>query len=110
MEKVVLLYTTWPDAETARAAADAVVTERLAACVNILAPMTSVYRWDGAVETAAEIPALFKTSEAGATALRARLLALHPYDLPAILAFPAGEASHAPYLDWVIGETRPTSS
>jgi periplasmic divalent cation tolerance protein len=105
MENVVLLYTTWPDAETARGAAEAAVTSRLAACVNILAPMTAVYRWEGMVETSAEIPVLFKTTAAQAEALKTLILARHPYDLPAIVALPAGEASHGPYLAWIAAET-----
>ncbi|MGC1305285.1 MAG: divalent-cation tolerance protein CutA [Caulobacteraceae bacterium] len=105
MEDVTMLYTTWPDAETAHAAAEAAVDARLAACVNILAPMTSVYRWDGRLETASEVPVLFKTTTARAEELRALLLARHPYDLPAMIALPAGPQSHQPYLDWVAAET-----
>lgn len=105
MENVVLLYTTWPDAETARGAAEAALAARLAACVNILAPMTSVYRWEGMVETTAEIPALFKTTADRAEALKTLILARHPYDLPAILALPVGPASHTPYLAWVAAES-----
>ena len=60
--EAVILYTTWPDADTARACAGAAVEAGLAACANILAPMTSVYRWEGVLEEAAEVPALFKTT------------------------------------------------
>jgi periplasmic divalent cation tolerance protein len=108
MENVVLLYTTWPDAETARGAAEAAVISRLAACVNILAPMTSVYRWEDQVESSAEIPALFKTSAERAEALKTLILARHPYDLPAIVALPAGPASHGPYLAWVVAQSAPS--
>jgi periplasmic divalent cation tolerance protein len=108
MENVVLLYTTWPDAETARGAAEAAVSSRLAACVNILAPMTSVYRWEDQVETSAEIPVLFKTSAERAEALKTLILARHPYDLPAIVALPAGPASHEAYLAWVVAESAPS--
>jgi periplasmic divalent cation tolerance protein len=110
MEDVTLLYTTWPDAETACAAAEAAVAARLAACVNILAPMTSVYRWEGRIETATETPALFKTAASRADALRALLLARHPYALPAMVALAAGPHSHPAYLDWVAAETAPPSS
>ncbi len=107
MENVVLLYTTWPDAETARGAAETAVASRLAACVNILGPMTSVYRWEDMVETSAEIPVLFKTTADQAEALKTLILARHPYDLPAIVAWPAGDASHTPYLAWVAAQTAP---
>ena len=107
--EVVLLYTTWPDAGTADACARAAVEARLAACVHVAAPVTSTYRWEGAVETAAEVPALFKTTAARAAELRALILRRHPYELPAVVALPIVEAaSHAPFLAWVAAETSPS--
>ena len=105
---VVLLYTTWPDAETASSCARAAVEARLAACVHVAAPMTSTYRWRGVVETADEVPALFKTTARRAAELRTLILTRHPYELPAITALPVdAEASHAPFLAWVAAETTP---
>jgi periplasmic divalent cation tolerance protein len=102
MPDVILLYTTWPDAEKAQAAADAAIEARLAACANILAPMQSVYRWEGRIEHAAETPMLLKTTAEGAAALSRLILELHPYDLPCILAWPADERhSSADYLTWL---------
>lgn len=107
--EVVLLYTTWPDAETAAACARAAVEARLAACVHVGAPLTSTYRWDGAVETATETPALFKTTADRAPTLRALILERHPYELPGVTALPvAAEASHAPFLAWIAAETAPS--
>lgn len=107
MDEAIFLYTTWPDAETARAAGAAAVDQRLAACANLMAPMTSIYRWEGQIEQAAETPMILKTTRRNADALKALVLSLHPYDLPCIvaLAVEAG-ASHAPFLAWIVGETQ----
>ena len=106
MDEALLVYTTWPDAETAGAAATAAVEARLAACANVLAPCLSVYRWEGAVERAAETPVIFKTTAATAERLRAFVLARHPYDLPCVVALGAQAAgSHPPYLHWIAAET-----
>ncbi|MBS0295431.1 MAG: divalent-cation tolerance protein CutA [Proteobacteria bacterium] len=105
MTHVVMLYTTWPDAETAERASAEAVAQRLAACANILGPMRSIYRWNGAVEQAAEMPVLFKTTAAQAEALSAFLAGRHPYETPAILAFEARmNGSHPPFLKWVTAE------
>ena len=105
MADVILLYTTWPDAEKAQAAARAAVEARLAACANILAPMQSVYRWDRQIEHAAETPMLLKTTAQAAPALRRLIAELHPYALPCILAWAADEScSSADYLLWVRSE------
>ena len=76
------------------------VNERLAACVNVLDGVTSVYRWEGAVERASESLALIKTTAARQEALRERVLALHPYDEPEYLALEVDGGS-ASYLRWV---------
>jgi periplasmic divalent cation tolerance protein len=103
----VLLYTTWPDAETARAVARDAVESGRAACVNVLAPHLSVYRWKGATEEAGEVAALFKCAADRATALRDWIAERHPYDLPAIVALDAGAASSAAYLAWIVAPERP---
>jgi periplasmic divalent cation tolerance protein len=98
-----LLYATFPDAAEAGRVAETVLNERLAACVNILAPCTSIYRWEGKVEHADEVPALFKTRPMLARRLRARIAELHSYDLPVIEEWPveAGEA----VAGWIARET-----
>lgn len=105
-DEIVLLYTTWPDAETAERVAAEAVADRLCACANLLGPMRAVYRWEGAVERAAETPVIFKTTAARAEALRDRILARHPYDTPAIVALPvAVDGSNPAFLDWICAET-----
>ncbi len=105
MSEVVLVYTTWPDAETAEAFAAEVVAERLAACANILAPMRSVYRWQGAVDRAAETPMLLKTSVNSAEALMSLVLSRHPYETPCVVAVPVrAEGSNPDFLQWIVKE------
>jgi periplasmic divalent cation tolerance protein len=103
---VLLVMTTLPDAPTAERIAAELVTARLAACVNVLAPVRSVYRWKGAVETADEVPLLIKTTRERYSAVETALRAAHPYELPEIVALPVA-AGLAPYLAWVAGETQP---
>ncbi|HTI67832.1 MAG TPA: divalent-cation tolerance protein CutA [Caulobacteraceae bacterium] len=106
MDEAILVYTTWPDAETAGAAAQAAVEARAAACANIMAPIASIYRWEGEVERAVETPVLFKTTAAAAERLRALILARHPYDLPCFIALPVDAArSHPAYLAWLTAES-----
>jgi periplasmic divalent cation tolerance protein len=101
-----LLYTTWPNQPSAEAAARTLLDERLIACANILGASTSIYRWQGEVETAQEIIVLFKTSTAKADAARARITALHPYNEPAILNLAVHAEGTAPgFLTWVERET-----
>lgn len=88
MNAAATLYCTAPDAGTAERIARAVVDERLAACVNILGTCRSIYRWDGAVGEADEVPMLFKTGAALAEPLARRIAELHPYDLPAVETWP----------------------
>jgi periplasmic divalent cation tolerance protein len=106
MPDVIFLYTTWPDAEKAEAAARAAIAGRLAACANILAPVRSIYRWQGELERAEETPMTLKTTGEAAPALRRMLVEMHPYDVPCILALPvAAELSHPDFLGWVQDET-----
>jgi periplasmic divalent cation tolerance protein len=100
--RVVLI--TAPDAETGAKIARALVDERLAACVNVLASVRSIYRWEGAVQEAAEVLLIAKTRADREDALARRVRALHPYELPEILALPAVGGSAA-YLDWVRAES-----
>lgn len=97
---VLLCYCSCPDAATAQTIAEALVDERLAACVNRLPGVHSTYRWQGAVNTDREELLLIKTTAARFDALQTRLLELHPYDLPELVAVPV-ERGHAAYLDWV---------
>ncbi|MBI1394060.1 MAG: divalent cation tolerance protein CutA [Alphaproteobacteria bacterium] len=104
-----LLYVTAPDAPTATALAEALVAARLAACVNILGEMTSVFRWDGEIQKEREIAMIVKTRAAMAGAARDLILERHPYDEPAILALPVdGAGSSAAFCDWIGAETQKT--
>jgi periplasmic divalent cation tolerance protein len=103
-----LVLTNLPDDASAHALAAALVEARLAACVNILAPCRSVYRWDGKLENAAEVPLLVKTTAARYPELEAAIRARHPYELPEIVAVPIGHGLPA-YLDWVASATTPPS-
>jgi periplasmic divalent cation tolerance protein len=96
----VLVLTTVPDGLDAEALARTLVEERLAACVNILPAMASVYRWDGRVEQAVERQLVIKTSLERVATLRPRLLDLHPYDVPEFLVVGVAGGSEA-YLSWL---------
>lgn len=103
---VLLCLTTCPDLDCANRIAETLVEERLAACVNILPAMRSVYRWEGKVERADEIQLVAKTTQALAERLQDRIVALHPYELPeVVLVEPAGVLPA--YLEWVVAQTRP---
>lgn len=107
--QTLLVLTNLPDAEAARALAGRLVEERLAACVNILAPCMSVYRWQGGVEQAPEVPLLIKSTAARYAALEAAIRAAHPYALPEIVALPV-DRGLPDYLAWVAAETSAESS
>ena len=104
-DTVLLCYCTCPDAASARRIADALVGERLAACVNQLPGIRSTYRWQGAVHTDREELLLIKTTDTCLPALQHRLLELHPYDVPELIAVPVTQG-HAAYLDWVRQQSR----
>jgi periplasmic divalent cation tolerance protein len=104
MAQFVLIFTTMPDDERADALARTLVDERLAACVNVHAPMTSTYRWKGAVERERERQLVIKTTRARVPEIETRLRALHPYDVPEFLVV-AVDGGSAAYLDWVAGAT-----
>lgn len=99
-DDVLLCFCTCPDAASARTLAEALVDESLAACVNRLPGVQSTYHWQGGLVTDSEELLLIKTTASRFEALQARLLALHPYDLPELVAVPV-ERGHAAYLDWV---------
>jgi periplasmic divalent cation tolerance protein len=102
--RTLLVFTNLPDRAAAQALADALIEKRVAACVNILAPCRSVYRWKGAVQRDEEHPVLIKTTEGSYPALEAAIRAAHPYELPEIIAVPI-ERGLQPYLDWIVAET-----
>lgn len=104
--QTLLILTSLPDEVSARALAARLVDERLAACVNILAPCASVYRWQGAIEEAQEIPLLIKTAAERYPALEAAIRASHPYELPEIVAVTIARGL-PDYLNWVVAETLP---
>ena len=100
-----LVITNLPDRESAGRLAHLLVEKRLAACVNILSPCRSVYRWKGKTEDAEEIPMLIKTARDRYAELEAAIRAAHPYELPEIIAVPLAGGLPA-YLEWVEAETR----
>lgn len=99
-----LVLTNLPDRATAEKLAEALIQKRVAACVNILAPCRSVYRWKGAVQRDEEHPVLIKTTRESYAALEAAIREAHPYELPEIVAVPIERGLPA-YLDWVATET-----
>ena len=101
-----ICFCTCPNAEVAERIATTLVDERLAACVNLLPGITSVYRWQGEVERAGEVLLLAKTTRERLAMLTARIAALHPYELPEVVAVEAVGGLPA-YLAWIAAETRP---
>jgi periplasmic divalent cation tolerance protein len=106
MTDFVIVLTTLPAEGDAEKLALQLVEERLAACVNILPPMRSVYRWKNAIEQADERQVLIKTTRARLTALENRLRKLHPYDVPEFVVLPIDSGS-ADYLSWLSANTEP---
>jgi len=100
---VVTVYAVFADPAEAQRISMTIVEERLAACANILAPCRSIYRWEGAIETATETPTLFKTTLGKADALIARIKEMHSYSVPAIIVWPI-ERLPVDYADWVEAE------
>jgi periplasmic divalent cation tolerance protein len=104
--EVRVAFITAPELETASRIARALVEERLAACVNLLPGIRSVYRWEGTIEEDAEVLLVVKTRADRAGALVDRVIALHPYDVPEVVLLPAVGGSPT-YLDWVRKEAAP---
>lgn len=102
--EAILVITNLPDREAAQRLAGRLVEERLAACVNILAPCESVYRWQGRIETAQEITLLIKTLRTHYGKVEKTIRQCHPYELPEIIAVPI-TAGLPDYLEWLAAET-----
>ena len=102
---VVLILTTVPDEASGEALARTLVEERLAACVNLHGPMTSLYRWNGAVEREVERQLIIKTTSDRIPAVEARVRQLHSYDVPEFLVVPVATGG-ATYLSWIGEQTR----
>ena len=97
---VVSVYAIFADTEEAERIGRTVVEERLAACINILPPCRSIYRWQGKVESATEVPAILKTTADQADSLITRVTALHSYDVPCLTVWPVDKLLGS-YADWV---------
>ena len=102
---VISVFAIFANAEEAERIGRAMVEDRLAACVNILGPVRSIYRWKGAVEIANEVAAIFKTADERAGLLITRIAALHSYDVPCVTAWPIDKILGA-YADWVEDNSR----
>ena len=102
--QALLVIANCPDEACANRIALAVVEAGLAACVNLLPRVQYVYRWQGAIESASEVPLLIKTTAGRYTELEAAIRELHPYDVPEIIALPIAQGLPA-YLDWLAAET-----
>ena len=101
---VLLVLTNLPDRGAAEALARTLVERRVAACVNVLSPCRSTYRWEGKLQVDEEHPVLIKTTRERYPALEAAVREVHPYDLPELIAVPV-ESGLPAYLDWVRAET-----
>lgn len=108
-DKPVLIYSTFPSAEVAEGVGRELVERRLAACINILPGMTSIYRWEGVIARDSEAVMIIKTRQSLAGRVIAEVKPLHPYTNPALVVLPITDGSQA-YLDWLMGETGPPAS
>jgi periplasmic divalent cation tolerance protein len=102
---VISVYSVFANTEEAERIGRAMVDEKLAACINILGPIRSIYRWKGAVESSDEVAAIFKTTEDRAGQLITRVAAMHSYDVPCVAAWPIDKIVGA-YADWVEDSVR----
>lgn len=105
--EAILVLTQLPDRSSAAALARALVEAKVAACVNVGAPVDSLYHWRGQIETATEVPVIIKTQRDRYAAVEAAIQARHPYELPEIIAVPIIDGL-APYLQWITTETSGT--
>jgi periplasmic divalent cation tolerance protein len=103
-EPVSVVLVTAPDVETGARIARALVEEGLIACANVVPGIRSIYRWQGRVAEDTEVLLVLKTRASRCAALAARVKALHPYELPEVIALPVADGSEA-YLDWVVAES-----
>jgi periplasmic divalent cation tolerance protein len=104
MDRPLLVYSTFPDEGAALAVGRALIAEKLAACVNVLPGMKSVYAWKGAIETGDEVVAIVKTRDGLKERVREALKAHHPYETPIILFLEVSGGDQAT-IDWLLGET-----
>ena len=104
-DKAVVVYATFPDAKTAETIGAVLVERGLAACVNIIPGMTSIYVWDGKVQREEEVAMVIKTRGGLADTVIAQTKALHPYDTPALLVIETS-GGEAGFLDWIRAQTR----
>jgi periplasmic divalent cation tolerance protein len=104
MTPITTVYAVFGSAEEAERIGLAMVEQRLAACVNVLGPCRSIYRWKGKVEQGQEVAALFKTAADRAPALIGGIAAMHSYEVPAAVAWPISEAA-TDYAEWVAQES-----
>lgn len=107
MNDILLVITNLPDVASAKKLARQLIEARAAACVNQLAPCTSIYRWKDNIETATEVPLLIKTTQAAYPRLEKLIREAHPYELPEIIAVSVTAGLPA-YLDWVSKQTTTT--
>lgn len=104
MTDVCLILCTFPDFAQARQIGTAMVEKQLAACVNLIPRIESIYRWEGNIESASEVLAIFKTTAAAWPAFEAALTEMHPYDVPEIVALEPSTVA-APYQAWIHATT-----
>ena len=102
----ILVMTNFPEKKGAVALAEALIDQHLAACVNVLSPCTSIYRWQGTVESADEIPVLIKTLRQHYDRVEQLIKMMHPYELPEVIMVPILNGLPA-YLQWIANETQP---
>jgi len=100
-----LVFTTLPSADKAAELGKVLVEERLAACANLIPAVRSIYRWQGKLQDENEVLMLLKTRAENLERLKLRILELHPYEVPEVLAVPV-EAGYQAYLEWLAGETK----
>jgi len=105
MEPTLVILTNVPDDETAKAISTRLVAQQLAACVNILPQVRSIYRWQGKVEESTEVTLLIKSTSSRYAEVEMAIKAYHPYEVPEIIALPIMHGLPA-YLNWVVSETK----
>ena len=105
MTDALLVFTTLPNADKAAEIARALVEERLAACANLLPAVRSIFRWEGKIRDENEVLVLLKTRAENVERLKARILELHPYEVPEVIAVPI-ESGYQAWLDWMTAQTR----
>lgn len=102
---IVVAFSTFPSPERAADIARTLVSEGLAACANLVPAVRSIYRWQGEVHEDSETLAILKTTRAKVDEMKARLVALHPYEVAELIVLPV-EGGHAPYLAWVADQAK----